>query len=187
MKQNPLREIEGERIRRQYFTLPVIVLGVIMLFVPYCLLVFSLRDGSFLLSDWLDSLWISFWVCFVFSLPFLILMILNRVCFGRIICVLTAEGICCKDCLIKWNEIEKIEYEIDFPSRHRIDRYRCCRAIIHTKNKSMTLLHAPLYLLRRIKRIQPDLDARISKGSKWMLGIILAVYLLLVLFAPIST
>ena len=101
MKKNHLREIEGDKIRWQYFTWPIVILLFCMLFVPYCIFVFSLYAGNFNLSNWLSGLLVSFEVCLVFAVPFFILSVLNRRFFGKIICVINEDGIHYKDGLLK--------------------------------------------------------------------------------------
>ena len=78
MKGNKLNEIDGRKIRRQYFTLPVLMHYVLMLFIPYCILVFTIQLNKFNMQEWISSVWISVWVCFCFSLPWMILRILNK-------------------------------------------------------------------------------------------------------------
>ena len=113
--ENNLKDIQGIKIRQQYFTIPVFIHYVMMLFVPYCILIFSMRFGIFNMQEWLSSVWISVWVCFCFSLPWVILKFLNTAYFGKGICVLTENGIYYKDGFIEWNRISKIEYIIDLP------------------------------------------------------------------------
>ena len=112
MKKNHLREIVGDKIRWQYFTWPLLILLFCMILVPYCIFVFSLSMGEFNLSKWTSDLLISVEVCLGFAIPFIILSLLNRRYFGKIICVINEDGIHHKDGLTKWDDIVKIEYEI---------------------------------------------------------------------------
>ena len=168
--ENNLKDIQGIKIRQQYFTIPVFIHYVMMLFVPYCILIFSMRFGIFNMQEWLSSVWISVWVCFCFSLPWVILKFLNTVYFGKVICVLTENGIYYKDGFIEWNRISKIEYIIDLPPRHRHDPKQRCRAVLYIENKTIVLLHAPRRILRSVKKLHPKTKTMLANESKWLIA-----------------
>ncbi len=175
MNKNLLREINGDKIRWQYFTYPILILMFCMLFTPYCILVFSFSAGDFNLSNWISDLFISAEVCLIFAIPFVILSILNKRFFGRIICVVNENGIYYKDGLLKWNDIIKIEYEIQFPGGVVKKENLFCHAVIHTRKEKINLIHAPMFFISKVKKHQPSLDAKVSKSSKWMIGCILVL------------
>ena len=185
MAKNILREIEGEKIRWQYFTFPLLTLGIIAIWVPYVIFVLELYADSFNFSKWLsENLWIGIWVCFCFSIPFLILSALNRRLFGKIVCVLNEDGIHYKDGFVRWNEIVKTEYEIDFPSRTS-KRHQFCRAIIYTSKEEIVIRHAPLFILSKVKKQNPDIQTEVSKNSKWMVGFLLVALLIIPFLMPL--
>ena len=187
MKKNHLREIEGDKIRWQYFTWPIVILLFCMLFVPYCIFVFSLYAGNFNLSNWLSDLFVSFEVCLVFAVPFFILSVLNRRFFGKIICVINEDGIHYKDGLLKWDEILKIEYEIELPGGvPKIERL-FCHSFIYTKKDKIKLVHTPLFFVSRLKKYKPSIDAKVSKNSKWMIGFIVVLLVIAVPIIPLLT
>lgn len=183
MKKIKLREIDGDKIRVQYFTWLILIFIWCAFFVPYCMLVFSLQMGDFDLSEWLSGLIISLEVCIGFSIPFVILSILNRNFFGKIVCVLDKDGIHYKDGIIKWNDVVKIEYEIEFPggaSQEKIRRW--CHAIVYTKKENIVLFHAPLFLLPKLRKYDPDIKVSVSKNSKWMVVFFILVLVIIVPF-----
>ena len=180
-KGNTLREVAGDRIRWQYFTGPIILLVFCMLFVPYCMFVFYLIDGKLDWSVWLSDLLVCVEICLAFSIPFIFLAILNRFFFGKIICVINENGIHHKDGTVKWSEIVKIEYEIQFPSS---TVYRSCHAIIHTRQEKIVLVHAPLVLLSKARKYSPNTRAGVSKSSKWMIGVFIALPVIVVPLIP---
>ncbi len=194
MKTNRLSKIEGTKIRWQYFTVPILVLLSCAVWVSYSLLVFQFTFGEFQLSEWLSGLLISFEGCLVCSFPFVFLSVLNRRIFGKIICVLNDDGIHYKDGIIKWNEIVKMEYEIKIPRRRKLfnpkyRKYRC-HAIIYTRKRKIVLMHAPLFLLSKSRKYYPDINAKVSKGSKRRIVLLIVMCFvalpLLILFANIS-
>ncbi len=166
MKENRLRHIDGKKIRRQYFNAPLIVLYSLMLAIPYAIFVISWGMGKLDPSAWPSTLWTSIWVCFCFSLPFLILRTLNIHCFGRIICVLTEEGIHYPKGLLRWETVEKIEYAIDTKPRYKSDTGKAFRVILYTRGgKHIVLDKAPLRTVPQIKKYRPELDVSISGAT----------------------
>jgi len=170
MKKNHLREIAGDKIRWQYFTWPLLILLFCMLFVPYCTFIFSLYSKNFNLSNWFSDLFVSVEVCLILAVPFIILSVLNRRYFGKIICVINEDGIHYKDGLIKWDAIVKIEYEIELPGGVVKKENLFCHAVIYTRKEKINLIHAPMFLISKVKKYQPSLEAKVSKNSKWMIG-----------------
>ena len=187
MRKYRLKEMDGRKIRQQYFTIPVLIHYGLMMFVPYCTLIFTIQLGKFNMQEWLSSIWISVWVCFCFSLPWVILSFLNRAYFGKVICVLTEDGLHYNDGFIEWNCISKIEYVIDFPSRYRYDPNRKCRAGVHSENKTITLLHAPHSILRSVKKFKPQIKTQLSSRSKWLVAILAIIPIVLVPVIPFLT
>jgi hypothetical protein len=185
MNKNQLCEIEGERIRWQYFTYPFVVFSFCALFAPYCMLVFTLMAGNFDLSKWISDLLTTFAVCLGLSIPFFFLAVLNRCFFGKIVCVLNEHGLHHRDGVIHWDEIMKIEYEIEVPGRSPKMERRFCHAIIYTKEDKIVLVHAPLFLLSKVKKYRPNIDAYVSKNSKWMIAMSIILVVVLVPMIPL--
>lgn len=185
MSKNELHSIKGKKIRRQYFTIPVVLHYVLMLALAYFFLVFYIMLGRFDFSDWLSDVWISVWVCFVFSLPWCILKKLNRHFFGRIVCVLTEEGIHYHKGIIHWDCIEKIEYVFDTSPKYKNDPQKRCRAVIHTNGRHIAILHAPLSIIRDVKKYKPKINVTLS-DKRVLLSYIVIITLLLALCPFIS-
>lgn len=181
MAENKLKEIDGKRIRRQYFTIPVLLHYAIMIFVPYYILIFTIQLDKFNMQEWIASIWTSIWICFWFSLPWIILKILNRLCFGKIVCVFTDDGIYHRNGFIEWDRVSKVEYIIDLPQRYKHDPERKCRAVIYTENETIVLLHAPLDILRSAKKYNSQMKTKLSKGSKWFI----AVSVIMIILVPL--
>ena len=183
MKENPLKQIDGIKMRRHYFTYPIAAHFILMVYIPYCILVFSIVLGKFNLSEWLSALLMSCEILLVFSIPWFLLAFLNRKLFGKIVGVLTDEGIHHADGFIPWASIRRIEYHIVLPSR----RIRCssdpewhCRATVYTDRNTTVLIHAPRYLLRHAKKVNPLIETAIAKESRRTMLILSLVILLLI-------
>ena len=185
MKKNHLCEIVGDKIRWQYFTWPLLILLFCMIFAPYCIFVISLSMGEFNLSKWLSDLLVSAEVCFGFAIPFIILSFLNRRYFGKIICVINKDGIHYQDGLIMWEDIAKIEYEIEFPGGVVKKENSFCHAVIHTKKHRTVIFHAPIFFISKVKKHKPYIDASVSKSSKWMIGFFIASLVIAVPLIPL--
>ncbi len=176
-----LKEIEGKKVRWQYFSVLVILMCALIFFVSYCMLVFTIKLDEFNIRKWLSDVLTTVWICFCFSAHWIILTILNRFCFGDIVCVLTENGIFYNDGFIEWDRISRVEYIIDLPSKYRYDPNRKCRAVIYTGDDSIVLLHAPRYILRLVKKFDRQIDTGMSKGSKWLV----ASLVLALIFVPL--
>jgi len=185
MKKNHLREIDGDKIRWQYFTWPLLILLFCMIFVPYCIFVFSFSMGKFNLSEWVSALLVSIEVCGGFAVPFIILSLLNRRYFGKIICVINEAGIHYKGGLVKWEDISKIEFEIELPGGVVKRENLFCHTVIHTRKQKITLIHTPIFLIFKVKKHKPFIDAGVSKNSKWMIGFIIALLVIAVPIIPL--
>ena len=185
MKNNNLKEIDGKEFRRQYFTVIIYILLSFMLFLPYAMTVSKLIYGNFDSSMLLYDVLTTVAVCFIIQLPFIVLAILNRFCFGKIICVANEQGIYHKNGFVAWKDITKIEYEFQLPTKRRVyPSY----AFIYTNDEdnSVQITHAPMYLLKYAKRIKPSTETKISKESKrslitFMLIVVIVVPLLMLL------
>lgn len=161
-----LKDISGKRIRRQYFNAPLIVLYSLMFAIPYAIFIYQVGLGKFDTSELPSTLWTSIWVCFCFSIPFLILRMLNKHFFGRIICVLTKEGIHYAKGMLHWETVEKIEYV--FASKPG-------NVILYTQGGMHVVLNnAPLHLLSRIRKHNKGLEIKIS-GVSSLLSVVLLI------------
>jgi len=184
MNKSQLCNVEGEKIRHQYFTGIIWFFLFCMLIISYSMFVFPLMAGNFDLSKWLSNLLMTFGICFCFSIPFIILAVLNRCYFGKIVCVLNNKGLNYKDGIIKWDEINTIEYEINIP----IKVYRkmpFCNAVIYTNNANIVLVHAPLFIISKVKKYSPNIETCISDKSKWRIALIIGLYAVIAPLVPV--
>lgn len=168
MKENNLKAIEGKKIRRQGFVIPLTILYSMMFAIPYAIFAISWCLGKSETYDALSAFWVSVVLCFLLSVPFLVLRLLNKHFFGKIVCVLNEEGIYyASKGKLCWDSIEKIEYIINSKPRYKSDSGKTWRVIIYTHGgKHVVLEKAPLYCLSSIKKYQKNLDIKlIGVGS----------------------
>lgn len=155
-----MKSINGKKLRRQYFNIPLIALFAIVFFVVYSIFATSLFDKGHG-YDYLSDLVVGVWVGFCFALPFTVLKVLNVYCFGRIICVLAKDGIHYPKGMVRWETVEKIEYALDSKPRYKTDSKKSFRAIIYTKGgKHIVLDKAPLCIISIAKKYCKELDIK---------------------------
>ena len=160
MKKKDLKKIPGERIRWQYFTQCLLI----YLLTAFALLLMTVTrlfaEPSYDLRTWLADLGDGMFTILFFAFPGFLLAVLNRLFFGRIVCVLNDEGLHHRGGSIRWDEIDSVSYIVEMLGRHEY-----CRVRITGKNLDLELDHAPLYMLRKLKRYIPDAKVGVGKGS----------------------
>ena len=181
MQESSLKCIQGKKIRRQGFNVPLIILYSMMFAIPYCIFAISWCVGKVDTYGSPSTFWTSVLVCFLFSVPFLVLRSLNKHFFGKIICVLDEEGIYyANKGKLYWDSIEKIEYVIDSKPRYKGDSRKTWRVIIYTHGgKHVVLEKAPLYIISSIKRYQKSFDMKIIGASSLVSPILIMATILL--------
>ncbi len=150
-----LQKIHGEKLRWHYVT--HFIFCMLSVFPMITILVVR---ASFLRGEGIDvAIEEILTIVMAFSillLPFILFAILNRFFIGKIICVLNDEGIHHKHGLIKWEDIERIEYDIKFATR-LYGRLKPSYARVIGKGVDETLYHAPSALLARAKKYKKEI------------------------------
>lgn len=162
-----MNAINGQKIRRQFFNGPIYLLSSVLVPLYFFLLISDLATGHGFLET-IRELIISLWVPFVWIGPLVILSFLNRSHFGRIICVLTPDGLQHDRGFIPWEQITMIEYEIVLPRRNYTytNQINSCFAHIHVKDtKDLLLVQAPYMLLQAVQNYNPDIRTSFTKHS----------------------
>jgi len=150
-KENPLLNIEGDKLRRQYFSGAVTFLGVLVLFALYCEIITE-EDFDFGVPAYI-------FIC----VPFLVLSYFNRRSFGRVVCVMNSDGIHYCGGFVAWEDVYRLEYAVKMPSS---PEYVTCYAIVYTKGDDVIINYAPRSILSCAKKYRPDITARLSTASR---------------------
>ena len=180
---NSLKSINGKKLRRQYFNIPLIALFATVFLVVYSIFANSLFDKGHITSDYLSDLAVGVWVGFCFALPFTVLKVLNVYCFGRIICVLAKDGIHYPKGMVRWETVERIEYALDSKQRFKTDSTKSFRAIIYTKGgKHIVLDKAPLCIISIAKKYCKELDAKITGVATLVFDVV--IFAVIILLCP---
>lgn len=173
-KNNPLLNIDGQKIRRQYFN--GILWFATVCVVPYALitylmnLFFGRETGA--LCQFSEVIGV-FIVLLIMMIPVIILSILNRSFFGDVVCVLEKEGLHHKDGFIIWDAIVKMEYELNIPTKDR--KYFCYVSITKHSRFGAEIIHAPYFLLKEAKNYHISLEVGMSKRSKFLIRFFMIV------------
>lgn len=169
-KQPELKQLSGDNIRIQYFNY---ILGIFLSFVPtvpIMVLIMEWKEsGKWLfdefISAFLETLPITTAIWGVVLIPLILLSILNRFCFGKVICVLDDKGIHTENDLLLWTDIKSVSFKTAMHSRFR---YRPACTTFYIKNTSeyeLDIINFPFYGLRKIKRYCPDVNVKVqNKG-----------------------
>lgn len=175
------KDIQGEKIRWLFFNVPIYCLIMIFFMITIISLTTSISNGDFDFSEWADLVLTAGKISVAYALPFIISVILNRLFIGIVVCILNDDGIYYRDGFIKWDEIIKIEYEIVFPNRRKP---HFCHARIITNNNTIQLVHAPLYLISKIRKMKPQIEAKVTKSSIFFVCLFIAFVLFVSIFIP---
>lgn len=172
------RDIEGKKCRWQFFNYPIGILVFMIFYIPLGFVIFDMQMGGRDVSKWLRFFATGTKIIFIFIVPLIILSLLNRRFFGKIVCVINERGIYYKGGFIPFEKIKKIEYEISFYGRRT--RFDSCHAMIYTDGEEIRLSHAPYYLIRLAKKFRPDIPAAISKKTvvTFIISVAVAIVLL---------
>lgn len=183
-----LCDINGTKIRWQYFTVPIyIIWGMCFLTVVSFLICFSLKEGK-AFYDMLGDIADVWFTMVIVTLPVALLAVLNRLFFGKIICVLDESGMHCKEGFIRWEDISEVAYNIDLPGKRSWGNSSATVTGKYINGQSFEILlnHAPHYLLYKVKRLRPDINAHFTKDSFIWIFIFTVFPVLLPIFAVIS-
>ncbi len=175
MKTDSLKEKDGKKIRRQFFNGTIFNVLAVLFYGCYIILTSELLIGKFSIVNYFNEMKIFVLVCVILTVPFIVLSILNRRCFGEILCVINKHGIYYENGFLYWSDIDKISYIA--PVLGKRFRYDPCCVEIHTKSKKIELIYAPLYLLFVAKRMGKNVKIKLSNESKWFIIIISLIFL----------
>lgn len=199
--QEKLKSIPGEKIRRQYFNVVIYpLLSFVLLVLTMCVVTWfgnGTRDEK--IED-MASLMVALLFLAVPLLPLIVLSILNRFYFGRVVCVLNEKGLYFADGfidediffkaegnvrMIRWEHIRKVAYDPDgfrF-SRHTSGCKNCAYITTKPYKKEIVaeLNHVPFMLLRKMKKYCPNAKYGFT-GWGW---VIIGIFALIPTVIPI--
>ena len=163
-KTHKLHTIKGEQIRRQY--LNTFLYEMLSVILPLTFLIPRTVDATQLKTGnpWTEALLFLITILILF-MPLFSASFINRLFFGKLICVLTPDGIEYNEGRISWKRIESIEYEYNFPHSLYVTHSQYCCAHIHTVDGDITLYHAPYYLLGKAKKHNQNIKTKLHRDG----------------------
>lgn len=186
-----LKDINGTKLRRQYFNLPIYL---ILPVIPLCISLFAMvliRHNEFSWGEWLT---VSFeGISFVLTLlsPFVLLSVLNHFLFGKIVSVINDDGIYFENNFVPWNKIKKITYIPDVPGKHQHTvihhRYTRLKLTLNSETDEkydVEIKNFPFYGLFKLKKFCPDKKIKFSAKFILVKIIILIIAMVISLLIP---
>lgn len=168
-KKNKLdKTIDGYKVRWQFFSVMLYLLLYLLCYLFMIPGFFYYLWGLATFSD-VVQIFDTIIVLFGWTIVSLAVLSVINLFVGPVVCILTDDGIHYKGGFVKWKDISKIEYSIDLPLGYSGGFDNCNEAVVHTKNEEITIRHAPIYMLLKIKRLQPQIKMGYEKGNKWFL------------------
>lgn len=160
-----LKNSDGEKIRFQYFNqLMFITAGFLPM--PIVMIAFSeLKRNTFDFLEFLKFIPSVFLMWGVIFSPLIVLSLLNRFFFGKIVSVLSIDELIFENDTIKLKDITKIVYSPRVSGRTSL-KYTYATIFVKSGFKeeySVKITHFPLYGLRKIKKYNSEIEIVLDK------------------------
>lgn len=187
LKNSELLSKDGQKIRWQYFNTYIYLLFSVLFAVHVMIICMALKEGNFdiwgVIVEMSGATPVLLVMCAIFIGPFIILSILNRFCFGKVLAVVNDSTLFLSNRKVNVCDIIEISYNLGISSRRKSTP---CFAtfVVKTRRgntKSFDVLHFPFYGLRAIKKHNPSIKINYDK-SIWFLPFLPTVILAVVAF-----
>ena len=163
-----LKDIDGVKVRWQYFNYLIYaqLAAIVMAVIP---IVITTLKGSYRPATSAEDIISTIVAIVMLILPWAFLSLLNRFLFGKIVCVVNEEGIHLEGGLVRYEQIEKIEYNPQLMSRHQRN---FTHATVSVKSQGdepyvFDILHFPVYALGKIKKYSPETKIKLGKDGRF--------------------
>lgn len=168
-KNSELLSKNGKKIRWQHFNTYIYIQLSFIPAVPLMIIVSELKKGNFDIWNGIvemtGAIPVLLVIYAIFIGPFIVLSILNRFCFGKVLGVVDDSTLFLNDREININNIMEIVYHPRIMSRRKIS-YCYATFVVQTKNggtESFDVVHFPLYGLTEIKKCNPKIKLGFDK------------------------
>lgn len=177
---NRLSDTDGTKIRRQYLNIFVFVMLAMSLLTVTPVLVMNTLwgDSGTRLNSWSEIFTHIIAVALVLMLPFILVSVVNRFLFGKVVCVLNDRGISYRKGSaireIRWEDVRGLEYGIRIFPFFATSEHPWCYARITGNKPDASIDQAPFMLLKKVKKYT---DAKITfeKTGLKMVALALAI------------
>lgn len=165
-KNSELLNKSGKKIRWQYFNTFIYIMLAIMPVAPVMIIILELKKGNVdiwgVIAEMAGALDVVLALYAIFIGPFIVLSILNRFCFGKVLGVVDNTTLSLNERDIDINNIVEIVYHPRVMSRSSLS-FCSATFTLQTKNggtQSFEVMHFPLYGLKLIKKY--NLNVKLS-------------------------
>lgn len=127
----------------------------------------GLKENNLDLAEMIEAIPTALIIWGVFLVPFIILSLLNRFLFGKIVGVVRDDGLLLENDFITWKQIQKITFNHSIPSRFKASY---TYASFFIKSDTVTeytidIMHFPMYGLRKTKKYNPEIEIKLGKNG----------------------
>ena len=162
-KQPELKQLSGDKIRTQYFNY---ILVVFLSFVPVAPIMIPImkwkNSGEWLFDEFMSTLINTVGMWSFIIIPLILLSLLNRFCYGKVVCVFDDRGIHTENDLLLWTDIKRVSFKASIPSRYKYSP-ACTTFVINKAGEyEFDILHFPFYGLRKIKKYCPNIEVKVQ-------------------------
>lgn len=171
MMDKKLKDTWGISIKRQYFNIPICVL-LVSYFLCCEMVIFSAAfDNQFDFPKCINDLRVITFNFSVLVLPLLILSLFNRRLFGKNVGIIIDRELHYVDGSINLEDIVSLNYHFTHIGRLG---YKPAYVEVVCKNDTVEILHAPIFTLTTIKKINPNIKVNYDK-TVWITPIVVAI------------
>lgn len=186
-KETELKYSNGEKIRWQYFNTFIYVMLAFFPMAPAMIIVMGLKENNLNLAEMMEAIPTVLIIWGVFLVPFIILSLLNRFLFGKIVCVALDDGLLLENDFIIWEQIQGITFNPSISSRFNVS-YTYASLLIKSdieKEHTIDIMHFPMYGLRKIKKYNPEIKIKLSKNGLFTILFIALLPTLISIIIPL--
>ncbi len=189
-KNKKLLNKSGKKIRWQYFNAYIYLVLTFTPVVPIMIILLEFKKGNFNIGNVIVDMFGAAPVVLAIygSLvgPFIVLSILNRFCFGKVLGVVDDSTLFLNDREVDINKIIQIAYHPTVMSRIS---FKSCYATVIVQSKSgdtesFDVAHFPLYGVKEIKKQNPNIKVSLDKYI-WFLAFCPTVIAVVICLLPL--
>ncbi len=166
-RETELKDSDGKKIRWQYFNTFIYVMLAFFPMSLVVIIVMGLKENNLDLVEMLEAIPTALIIWGVFLVPLIILSLLNRFLFGKIVGVVRDDGLLLENNFITWKQIQKITFNPSISSRFKVS-YTYASFFIKSDSETeytFDIMHFPMYGLRKIKKYNPEIKIKLGKDG----------------------
>ncbi len=163
-REDELKDSDGEKIRWQYFNGYIYIMSACFPMPLIAVILSDLKGNGVDFAGLIEGV-VS--VLSVFIAPAIVLSLLNRFFFGRIVGVIREDGLLLENDFIEWKKINKITFKPRMSSKHHVAYTHATVSVGPGQMtiRSIDIMHFPAYALRRIKNHNPEIKIEVEKKA----------------------